>query len=107
MTDDAHEKEEPFPEDVVLPVEDTLDLHSFLPGDVRSVVRSFLEAAVEAGFRQVRIIHGKGIGVQREIVRSVLKRHPAVVSVRNGGTGGGEWGATVADLDLPDECSES
>lgn len=101
MSDDGHD-DEPFPEEVVLPVEDTLDLHPFRPRDVRSVVESFLEAALEAGFRQVRIVHGKGIGVQREIVRAALARHPYVVAFRDGGAGGGEWGATVADLRVPD-----
>ena len=98
MTRDDPPADDPIPEEVVFPVEDTIDLHPFRPKDVRSVVESFLEAAVEAGFRHVRIVHGKGIGVQREIVRSVLKRHPAVVSFRDGGIGGGQWGATLADL---------
>jgi dsDNA-specific endonuclease/ATPase MutS2 len=76
---------------------DTLDLHSFQPGDVRSAVNEFLDQAHEAGLTQVRIIHGKGIGVQRAIVRAILERHPAVVAFGDALDGGG-WGATVAKL---------
>jgi dsDNA-specific endonuclease/ATPase MutS2 len=76
---------------------DTLDLHTFLPRDVQSVVGEFLDAAVREGFERVRIIHGKGIGVQRGIVRSVLERHPDVVSFADAPDGSG-WGATIAIL---------
>lgn len=78
-------------------VTDTLDLHTFRPGDVRSVVEEFLDAAESAGFRQVRIIHGKGIGVQRAIVRGILEKHPAVLSYGDSIDGGG-WGATIVRL---------
>ncbi len=76
---------------------DTLDLHTFLPRDVQSVVREFLDAAAREGFVQVRIIHGKGIGVQRGIVRSILERHPGVISFSDAQDGSG-WGATIAIL---------
>ena len=62
-----------------IPIEDTIDLHPFQPRDVKIVVEEYLYQAVQKGFREVRIIHGKGIGVQREIVRSVLGKHPDVV----------------------------
>ena len=55
-----------IPEDVVLPIEDAIDLHAFAPRDAKDVVASYLEAAHESGFRRVRIIHGRGIGFQRE-----------------------------------------
>ncbi len=83
---------------MVLPIEDRLDLHAFAPRDVRSVVESYLEAAGEAGFEEVRLIHGRGIGVQREIVRSVLARHPAVAAFDDAGPDRGGWGATVVRL---------
>lgn len=78
-------------------VTDTLDLHTFHPRDVRSVVSEFLDEAQAVGFVQVRIIHGKGIGVQRAIVRGILKSHPAVLSFGDAVDAGG-WGATVVRL---------
>jgi dsDNA-specific endonuclease/ATPase MutS2 len=87
----------PNPE-VVVPIEDHLDLHAFHPRDVRSVLESYLEAAVEAGFREVRLIHGRGTGVQREIVRSALARHPSVRGFADAPPESGGWGATVVAL---------
>jgi len=87
-----------LPEEVVLPIEDFLDLHPFRPRDVRSVVEAYLEEALEAGFTEVRLIHGRGIGVQREIVRSLLARHPAVADFFDAPPGRGGWGATVVRL---------
>ena len=87
------------PPEVVIPIEDHLDLHPFHPRDIRSVVESYLEAAVEAGFTEVRLIHGRGIGVQREIVRSALARHPSVRDFADAPPQGGGWGATVVSLD--------
>ena len=98
MSDD-HDAGDVFePEDVHLPIEDFLDLHSFRPRDVRSVVESYLEQAIESGFREVRLIHGRGIGVQREIVQSFLARHPGVVSFADAPPERGGWGATVVRL---------
>ena len=96
--DDDAPLEADVPPEVVLPVEDHLDLHPFQPEDVRSVVTSYLEAAVEAGLLEVRLIHGRGIGVQREIVRSVLSRHSAVVDYADASPEAGGWGATVVRL---------
>ena len=62
-----------------VPIEDTIDLHTFQPKEVRAVVEEYLFQAVRKGFGEVRIIHGRGIGVQREMVRSALGRHPEVV----------------------------
>ena len=98
MSDD-HEPE--LPEEVRVPIEDSIDLHSFRPKDVRSVVESYLEEAVAAGFGEVRVIHGRGIGVQREIVRSLLKTHPAVASFIDAPPGRGGWGATLIRLRRP------
>jgi DNA-nicking Smr family endonuclease len=68
--EDAHE----------IPIEDTIDLHTFRPSEVKAVVEEYLYQAVEKGLTEIRIIHGRGIGVQREIVRSILARHPDVDS---------------------------
>jgi DNA-nicking Smr family endonuclease len=63
-----------------VPIEDSIDLHTFQPGEIAIVVEEYLVQAIAKGFREVRIIHGRGIGVQREIVRSILAKHPSVVS---------------------------
>ena len=86
---------------VRVPIEDALDLHGFDPRETAALVEEYLHAAAEAGFREVRIIHGKGIGVQRRIVESVLRRHPLVVGFSLGGPGRGEWGATIVTLRRP------
>lgn len=83
---------------VTLPVEDSLDLHPFDPSEIPSVVEDYLEAAHAAGFREIRLIHGRGIGVQRERVRSVLGRHPLVEAFHDAPPERGGWGATVAYL---------
>jgi DNA-nicking Smr family endonuclease len=95
-----NEKDPPdgFPEEVVVPIEDAIDLHPFRPKEIRSVVESYLEAAVEAGFSEVRLIHGRGIGVQREIIRSLLSRHPDVEDFQDAPPGRGGWGATLVRL---------
>jgi len=61
-----------------VPIEGTLDLHSFLPKDIQSIVEEYITAAHDAGLREVRLIHGRGIGVQRGIVQQALERHPLV-----------------------------
>jgi DNA-nicking Smr family endonuclease len=65
-------------EPVQLPIEDSIDLHSFAPRDVVSVVEEYLHAARDAGFQQVRLIHGRGKGVQRAAVQRLLREHPLV-----------------------------
>jgi len=66
-----------------LPIEDTIDLHSFLPGEVGGLVEEYLHQAYLKGYREVRIIHGRGVGVQRQIVHSILKKHPIVIRFRD------------------------
>ena len=78
-----------------IPLTDSIDLHTFRPQDVRSVVLEYLTEARSRGFRHVRIIHGRGIGVQREIVRSLLTEIPWVASYRDADPSGGGWGATL------------
>jgi dsDNA-specific endonuclease/ATPase MutS2 len=87
-----------IPDDVTLPIEDSIDLHAFLPRDVKDVVMSYLEAAAASGFREVRIIHGRGIGQQRETVRALLARHPHVASFADAPPDRGGWGATIVFL---------
>jgi dsDNA-specific endonuclease/ATPase MutS2 len=85
-------------EAVVLPIEDSLDLHAFRPRDVPVAVEGYLEAARERGFREVRLIHGKGTGVQRAIVQAILARSPHVERFADAPPGRGTWGATLAWL---------
>jgi dsDNA-specific endonuclease/ATPase MutS2 len=88
----------PFPEPVEIEITDSFDLHSFSPKDVRSVVESYLSEARKMNFRAVKIIHGKGIGVQREIVRSVLEKTDFVKDFKNGAEFSGNWGATIVSF---------
>ncbi|PYS75715.1 MAG: hypothetical protein DMF66_18725 [Acidobacteria bacterium] len=89
---------DPFPEPVRLEIGDVFDLHTIPPREVRAVVEEYLRAARRKGFRQVRIIHGKGVGVQREIVRKVLASTPFVEHFADAPPDAGGWGATVAFL---------
>ncbi len=82
-------------------ITDVLDLHTFPPREVKDLVRDYLDLAFEKGWREVRIIHGKGIGVQRERVRQILERDPRVVAYGDPPDGAG-WGATVVTLLIPD-----
>ena len=79
-----------------LPVEDSIDLHTFAPRDIKSVVEEYVNAAHEAGLREVRLIHGRGKGVQRGIVQQALERHPLVTEFWDAGET--HLGATVARL---------
>ncbi len=80
-----------------MPIEDTLDLHTFAPRDVKALVEDYLELAAGKGFAEVRIIHGKGVGTLRRIVHSVLERHPLGAGFRRAGDAS-SWGATVVSL---------
>jgi DNA-nicking Smr family endonuclease len=90
--------EPPFDDPVVLPLEDSIDLHPFQPKDIPSVVEEYLQQCIDAGILEVRLIHGKGKGVQRDIVRSLLEKHPAVASFHDAPAEAGSWGATVVIL---------
>ncbi len=81
---------------VRIPIESELDLHAFAPRDIPAVVDAFLDAAVEAGLAEVRLIHGRGIGVQRRTVHARLTTHPAVVEFHDDPRA--HLGATVARL---------
>ena len=90
--------EEPDP--VNLPIEDSLDLHAFAPKDVRPVVDEYLKEAAARGIREVRLIHGRGIGVRRASVQGLLAGHPLVERFFDAPPGRGGWGATVVVLKL-------
>ena len=83
---------------IELPITDVLDLHSFRPAEVPDVVRDYLDAAYEKGLRNLRIIHGKGAGVQRQTVRTLLARDPRVEAFGDAPLEAGSWGATWVQL---------
>jgi dsDNA-specific endonuclease/ATPase MutS2 len=85
-------------EPVRIPITDVFDLHSVPPRDVKPVIEEYLAEASRLGFRALRIVHGRGIGVQREIVRSVLARTEFVLEFRDAPAEAGGWGATVVTL---------
>lgn len=89
---------DPEPEPIRIPITDVFDLHTVPPRDVEAVVEEYLIEAHAAGFHAIRIIHGRGIGVQREIVRAVLERAPFVASFCDAPAEAGGWGATIATL---------
>lgn len=85
-------------EPVRVPVTDVFDLHSFQPREMKAALEAWLEEALARGFTHVRVIHGRGIGKQREMVRQVLSRTPEVVHFEDAPPGAGGWGATIATL---------
>ena len=88
----------PFPDPVTIPITDVFDLHAFQPREVKLVVAEYLIEARRLGFRQVRIIHGKGIGVQREMVHAILGRTTFVSAWNDAPPEAGGWGATIVSL---------
>ena len=98
---DFPENEPPFGDPVVLPAQDFIDLHPFQPKDIPSVVEEYLRQCLEAGILEVRLIHGKGVGLQRNLVHSILEKHPGVISFSDAPPEAGGWGATVVILKNP------
>jgi len=97
------------PEDdsyVALPIEDALDLHAFAPADIPSVVEEYLRECRARGWREVRLIHGKGIGVQRRRVQTLLARLDFVEQFADAPPGRGHWGATLVWLRASDSSSK-
>jgi dsDNA-specific endonuclease/ATPase MutS2 len=89
-------RDKPGAKEMKVPIEHTLDLHTFHPRDIKSVVDEYVNAAYEAGYREVRLIHGRGKGIQRGIVQAALDRHPRVESFFDAPDS--HLGATVARL---------
>jgi dsDNA-specific endonuclease/ATPase MutS2 len=83
---------------VVVPIEESIDLHNFHPREILEVVDAYLDAALEEGFREVRLIHGRGKGVQRARVQQLLENDPRVVDWNDAPPGRGGWGATLARI---------
>ena len=82
----------------ILPIDGTLDLHTFHPGDVKDLLPEYLRACRERGILEVRIVHGKGTGALRRTVQALLERRTDVVSFRTADGAGGSWGATLVRL---------
>ena len=93
-------------EPVLLPIEDAIDLHTFSPREAASVVEEYLHAAREAGLTEVRVIHGRGLGVQRAAIHGLLRRLPFVVRASDAPPGRGGWGATIVELAPADEVQD-
>jgi dsDNA-specific endonuclease/ATPase MutS2 len=85
-------------EPIRIPITDVFDLHTVPPRDVQAVVEEYLSEAHRLGFRALRIIHGRGIGVQREMVRAILARTDFVADFGDAPAEAGGWGATVVTL---------
>jgi len=102
-TEDENETDpfNPFPAPVRLEILDIFDLHTIAPRDVKRAVEEYLREAHAAGFRVVRIIHGKGTGAQREMVRRILGRTPFIERFTDAPPEAGGWGATIAYLLQP------
>ncbi len=102
MRDDDADGEPPVPDVIELPIDGgELDLHAFAPRDVPSVVADFVEACRARGILRLRIVHGRGTGTQRAIVRGVLARLPGVLAVADAPPHEGGWGAAIVVLDPP------
>ncbi|HKO62699.1 MAG TPA: Smr/MutS family protein [Pyrinomonadaceae bacterium] len=95
MEDNSLDPDNPFSEPVRIPITDVFDLHTFQPRDVKLVVEEYLKEVHEAGFTSVRIIHGKGKGVQREMVRKILERTSFVSDWTDAPPDAGGLGATI------------
>lgn len=101
MTKDHGQPPEETPDPshpIILPVTDALDLHTFHPSEIPAIVADYLDEAAARGFQEIRIIHGKGIGFQRERVRQVLAAHPRVEWFGDAPAERGHWGATMVRL---------
>lgn len=94
MTDDDW-----TPEEIEVEITDVIDLHTFLPREVPDVVRDYLDAAYDKGLRELRIVHGRGKGVQRRTVRTLLERDPRVVGFGDAPMEAGGWGATWVEME--------
>jgi len=101
VTDEATDDEATDDDVPLVPIEDAIDLHGFQPRDIPSVVEEYVRAAAEKGFREVRLIHGRGTGFQRKRVREVLATCPEVERFADAPPTRGGWGATLVWLREP------
>jgi DNA-nicking Smr family endonuclease len=93
------EEEEPFvPEAVEVPIDGTLDLHTFQPRELKTLLPDYFQACRDRGIHNVRVVHGKGTGALRRSVHALLDRMEGIESYRWGGMGEGSWGATLVVL---------
>jgi DNA-nicking Smr family endonuclease len=83
---------------IKIPIEDSLDLHTFRPGEVPDLLDDYFEECLRLGITSVRIIHGKGKGILKKRVHALLKKHPLVLNFQEAGSGAGGWGATQVEL---------
>jgi dsDNA-specific endonuclease/ATPase MutS2 len=81
-----------------VPIGDVIDLHTFRPADVPGLIEDYIDECIRAGFTSVRIIHGKGTGLQKARVRELLRHHPRVLSFTDAPLEAGGWGATIVAL---------
>jgi dsDNA-specific endonuclease/ATPase MutS2 len=85
-----------------IPITDVIDLHTFRPCDIKAAIEAYLEEAHALGLTALRIIHGRGIGLQREVVRNILARTPYVIAFGDAPAEAGGWGATIVTLAPPE-----
>ena len=99
-------EENPFEQPVPLEIDGVLDLHTFHPSEPAPLLQDYIEACREKGILSLRIVHGKGRGVQRERVHGLLKKNPLVRAFRLAPPGAGGWGATLVELKPPGDCPD-
>jgi DNA-nicking Smr family endonuclease len=88
-------------EPIQIPIEDVLDLHTFRPQDIADLLDEYFSECIKAGIPSVRVIHGKGKGIQKRQVHKILKKHPLVQSFNDAPPEAGGWGATLVQLRQP------
>jgi DNA-nicking Smr family endonuclease len=88
-------------EPIQIPIEDVLDLHTFRPQDIADLLENYFDECIKAGIFAVRVIHGKGKGIQKRQVQRILQNNPAVKSFKDAPPEAGGWGATLVQLKPP------
>ena len=88
-------------EPIQIPIEDVLDLHTFHPRDIADLLETYFEECIKTGIFSVRVIHGKGKGIQKKQVRRILQKNPQVKSFKDAPPEAGGWGATLVELKRP------
>jgi dsDNA-specific endonuclease/ATPase MutS2 len=88
-------------EPIQIPIEDVLDLHTFRPKDIADLLENYFDECIKADIFSVRVIHGKGKGIQKRQVHRILQKNPQVKSFKDAPPEAGGWGATVVDLMPP------